>query len=1129
MAGLTLLPPFIARSPAGRRLMLALAIAMASPGAQAHPDEAWARRAPLPPTTRPLLVVVADTSGAMAAPLEMRPAYAPLVDYAATLEPSRRCDPGRIYWRRGPGPAPDCASGQSVVWHDAGTGAGLACAAAESALEGRGAFVAARLAQWEARAGGGWWREPRAFATGALECREDRGRHGDQAGTMFAVHGAAGPWGATNAGEIDWQAAPLGDAYVLYTGNFLNYLQAPLVPEPTTAVAAMRQGLAAAADIAGDLDVALLRLSDDGGIGDYAGEGGYVLRAAGETPESLAAVAAGLPATGASPIGEALAEAAAYLAGAPLAFGDHSHSAPGVPAPSVAASRDPADPLRYRSPFTHACRPATLALVTAGAPSADGGTIAALSALPALGAATTDCGEDCAAPLLAALATTDLHAGLPGAQRAPTVVIAAGPEAVRLARQATRPVVSLDDPLAWVNVAARALSEDAAVPAPLLPVATAFLGPSAGAVATVAVTTFTAPSFGGRWPGNVAAFALQPGAGGAPPTLVDRDGRPVRDPATGLLAAGIRDLWAAPDAADGALGGGAASRLPLPAARRVYTNLVDGALSDARNAVERGNTGLDGWLREAVTDPAERRAVVDWWRGADAFDADHDGDTTEPLAQLGAPGRGPPVALSYGADGPRRVFVVTADGALHSLDADDGSEQWAFVPRGLLKRALDLATGVTTPGRLRGIGGEPRLHVHDADHNGRIMRAAGDHAWLAFGIGRGGQAYLGVDVTDADAPVVMWSLGPGELPGLGLATAAPVIARLPVTGATQNVGRWVAVLAGGSDPAGDSTVLPAAAAGNALYVVDAASGVLLWSAGGEPAPGVDLVLTAMREALPAAPRVLDLDGDGAVDHVFAVDAAGGAWRFDFAAGRTRDTLAAGGRHAALGAATDPLRRFDVEPDVAFARAADGRRYLAISFGSGWLARPGTTVAIDRFYSLRDYRLGVLDAAAFGAARPLREADLDDVTGVAPAMTASSAGWFVRLEEDGPGERTVGRAVTFGGVVRFATWRPVPAAPTEPCGPPRGRSRLRSLDLLSGRPVHRVLEDPAEPEPPDEAVSEFGLPAAAAVVLPPMTAGCSSVDCHPAPFVVLGVDLLPLDFANDPVRTTWRELDAAASR
>ena len=101
------------RYPSMARLALAALLYCAgSLAAHAQSDEPWVARAPLPAGTRPLLALVVDTSAEMAELITTHAPYDPSHDYAA--EVAAPCDPARVYWRRGPGPAPDCRGGASL-------------------------------------------------------------------------------------------------------------------------------------------------------------------------------------------------------------------------------------------------------------------------------------------------------------------------------------------------------------------------------------------------------------------------------------------------------------------------------------------------------------------------------------------------------------------------------------------------------------------------------------------------------------------------------------------------------------------------------------------------------------------------------------------------------------------------------------------------------------------------------------------------------------------------------------------------------------------------------------------------------------------------------------------------------
>jgi type IV pilus assembly protein PilY1 len=479
-------------------------------------------------------------------------------------------------------------------------------------------------------------------------------------------------------------------------------------------------------------------------------------------------------------------------------------------------------------------------------------------------------------------------------------------------------------------------------------------------------------------------------------------------------------------------------------------------------------------------------------------------DVLEWLAQerlLGDPGLHAPVVAQY-PDALQLVFAATHDGLLHAFDAGSGVERWAWMPAELLPRLAELMRNEPTTVRSHGIDGPLVLHRHDPDGDGRIDTAAGEHLWLLFGLGRGGNRYYAIDVSRADAPRLLWSMA---LPGDAAleSRAEPVITRIHVDGQAQNAGRWVALLAGGYDRRYDAAAPADTDANDVLHMVDAETGNLLWSTGSAPDSG--LAIAGFDASQPSAPRALDLDGDGLLDRAYLVDVAGGLWRLEFASGRAPAELAQARRLAQLG--TGP-QRFHATPDVSLVRFADGAR-LAISVGSGWLARPLDRNIVDRIYTIFDH-----ETAA--DSRPWIEADLHDAD-AGESMPPTAPGWFRRLDGHGAGEKVIGPAVTFDHVLRFQTWQPLPPDAMAPCGPAQARRRLYAFSVRNGASHAVAIEAPEEdfvdiPGSGLPVALRFGFAAAAA---------CA--DCRPRAFGIIGAEIFDAGYAGDPVRTSWRKL------
>ena len=223
------------------------------------------------------------------------------------------------------------------------------------------------------------------------------------------------------------------------------------------------------------------------------------------------------------------------------------------------------------------------------------------------------------------------------------------------------------------------------------------------------------PSASQRWRGNVKKYRL-----GTDGSLLGRNGQPAVDPATGRFLPGVGSLWPVqPKLVDGddVLAGGAARSLPLPAERRIYTNL-DGANAQPLANYEIGQlvnhaqaATVLGYVAAGVAPPvcpadaaeiADPHApavcqLVSWLRGADVADRlpapAGNGNVTELRYDLGDPLHAKPAVVIHGGDAAAPaavVYALTNDGLLHALDADTGRERWAFVPWDRLARTLSL-------------------------------------------------------------------------------------------------------------------------------------------------------------------------------------------------------------------------------------------------------------------------------------------------------------------------------------------------------------------------------------------------------------------------------------------------------
>jgi type IV pilus assembly protein PilY1 len=472
---------------------------------------------------------------------------------------------------------------------------------------------------------------------------------------------------------------------------------------------------------------------------------------------------------------------------------------------------------------------------------------------------------------------------------------------------------------------------------------------------------------------------------------------------------------------------------------------------------------------------------------------------------MGDPLHSRPRAINYGsrssgydaANPDIRILVGSNDGYLRMFrntdpnGSQDGSERWAFVPQEALAQIARLESNLAgTPVHPVTVDGSPAVYVEDVGADGNLVAADGDKVFLLFGLRRGGKSYSALDISDPDAPRFMWRISKGE-PG-------STFGELAQTWSMPQVGRVrigddivpVIVLGGGYNGDDDGDNLgdlgkdaanrssPRAVGtnddeGNAIYIVNATNGALIWKATYGPSEGYNSGQLAyshphMLDSFAADVSALDTNGDGLLDRIYAADTGGTIWRLDLAGSVDSDgdsvpdslahadptlwqvnRLAVLGRHAASGVQND--RRFFSRPDVVQTLDASGA-FDAVLIGSGDREDPNSTEVQDWFFALKDRGIttGMPDTSAY----PLTLADLGDVTSACVANQSCQVspslanGWKMSLTI--AGEKNLAPAVTSSGAIFFTTFVPTP--PLDVCGLSEGRGYLYAVSLSDASPV-----------------------------------------------------------------------------
>ncbi|UCG73344.1 MAG: PQQ-binding-like beta-propeller repeat protein [Chromatiales bacterium] len=1058
--------------------------------------------------TIPNVLFVIDTSGSMGGEIDTQASWDPLQEFSGCF------DSNTLYYTA-TGDLPECDATQSFPK------ASNFCAAADDklALVGRyrnlyRGWDADRL-RWvplEDFLPADGDPPPPPFP---VECEMDRGIDGDgTSSAVYASDGTSQPWADTDATEPAWASA---SNVTIFDGNWLNWNTNPptvtksrleIVQEVTNTVI----------DSMDDLNVGVMRFNQD--------EGGPVIQAMVDVDaegDQVKSVINGLAPDGQTPLSETLYEAGQFLAGRLVDYGNVG------PELSVAPSRvgGTITGTAYNSPMAVRGQKTYLILLSDGEPSADTSADGKITSLPGfaglVGPSCDGTGDGaCLDDMAEYLFKADLRATVGGQQNVITHTIGFTQDLDILESTATRgggryfradDTASLTSALADL---AESFEEDGGVfTAPLVPV-DAFN--RAQTLNDVFVSVFE-PSNTVRWPGNLKKYALEAGMAGGELslTLIDQNSQPAIDPNTGFFTDNSQSFWS--DTVDGAdpKAGGAASQLPAPGARQLFTNIAGGDLNapGGQNRVAVDNAAITAAVLGAPA--ADRDAVIEWARGTDVLDEDQDGDTTDARQAMGDPLHSRPVSVLYGgtaANPDATVFVSTNEGYLHAVDADTGVELWSFIPARLLQRLYSLYTNNVSATRLYGLDGEITVTIEDSD--GEPGVSGGERVILLFGMRRGGDAVFALDVTNRNRPVLLWEIDPGNagFASLGQSWSTPLVTEVNVAGTL----RRVALFGGGYDTGQDNRSFREDNAGNSVFMVDLLTGARIWSAG--DGPEHDLQLDGMRFSIPAELRVLDVDGNGTSDRLYFADMGGQLWRIDLVNGNGAANLGEGGVLASLGAADlggappdSEVRRFYAAPDVVPVIRDEGI-YVALNVGSGYRAHPLDAVAEDQFFSVRDFAVfDVIDTNDYPP--PLTVDDLADITNIGdPVLLPSDPGWRLRMVL-GAGEKVLTPATTFANVTFFTSFTPAGAG--NACVPAGGLNRLYAVSILDGS-AQTNLDQPADDDfdPADRAIelAQGGIAPEPKIVIPPGSEG--------QPGLLVGTEFLSIVDRPEFVRTFWVE-------
>lgn len=384
---------------------------------------------------------------------------------------------------------------------------------------------------------------------------------------------------------------------------------------------------------------------------------------------------------------------------------------------------------------------------------------------------------------------------------------------------------------------------------------------------------------------------------------------------------------------------------------------------------------------------------------------------TKETKVLGGVVHSKPEAISYGSAlddkgnivAPREDYVLfgSMDGALHLVDAEDGKEEVAIIPRQMLINQPEALVS----GSFKAEIGQPYFGVDapwlvKTDYNYDLPNkkvtvdtASGKGMFAYGGLRMGGEAFYGMDITKKSTPKILFTITSAGLRSaateksattgferLGQIWSKPVAAKIRLTKGSSTKKNTaptdVLIFGGGYDMRyEEDDYVPTSASpakGSAIYMIDAKTGELLWSTSSAATSGKNVKTDNMINSITGGITVLDRDNDGLMDHIYAADLGGQVFRADFENARIEqfgfaavNSFANKGVTRILNAAPADKKlayRFYESPVVSFFRREggpdNGKLFAMVNVISGNRSAPLSTLRDNNAYANRVY--GIID-------------------------------------------------------------------------------------------------------------------------------------------------------------------------
>lgn len=642
------------------------------------------------------------------------------------------------------------------------------------------------------------------------------------------------------------------------------------------------------------------------------------------------------------------------------------------------------------------------------------------------------------------------------------------------------------------------------------------------------------PSTAARWQGNLKKYKIVNGA------QVDANTKPAVN-SLGEFDKDAKSFWSPTvDGNDIAKGGVAEMLRTKSTASRILLTDIDGVgllteFSQVKIAAKFTSAAdLTTQFGVPLSEATDIPDHIKWAKGIDVDDDDKDSSTTDVRPDVfGDPLHSKPIVINYGTGNPR-IVIGTNSGVLHMFEDDAGAnkvkESWAFLPKEFFKNIKPLRDNIIgISNKVYGIDGEITLYINDINNDGKVNGS--DTAWLFFGLRRGGSSYYAIDVTNRDAPKLMWhkSVADSDFADLGQTWSKPQVVRSAFSTAPDKL---AVVFGGGYDTTKDASGPNTHndSKGAAVYIVDARTGALLKD-----------VPTGAKNGIASSIATLDSDNDALVDRMYVGDTGGNVWRIDMPDDDPSHTSII--KLASLGGVTDlDDRRFFNQPSIVrtyILETIDTGTittpniikqqvpYDAVLLGSGDRATPTATDTEDMFFMIKDkfiktQRLDTLTPSVSEVTLSDLYDYTDDPFNGYPTLTAAQegklvdaslkSGWYYKLEQ--AGEKNTAEAIVINNVVYFTSYTPAGGLA---CTVTPGDAWLYAVDLALGIKKYNWS---AEPDSRGDRIKHMGSQfiGKPTLISTPVT-DATTGETHLQGDLIIGKEVIPVGFTLQTMRTS----------